>query len=697
MFLKAIPVFMAGEREFNRQLILRAKAENLAGAVLSVAAADFYRLWVNGKFVAFGPARTTAGYARVDEIALGRYNKRNGENEIVIEVAGYACKSLSTVQQDSFAIAELRRGDEVLLATGKDFEGYRSPYRVQKCERFSGQRHFGEVWDLTAKTPFVEEYRVALCEVKTPVFLSRVAPYPTYERILTDKFSSMGRFTYRCPKDFRANRYSFAVDKAWGCYGEDEVPHPYRFVQNGKMTHERGGNLPLLLSAGQYVLFDMKKINVGFFEWSAKALEECEVVLAFSELCSPRKFAFTNINMQPVIEYRIPEGRCVDTMSFEPYTARFAVLMVKKGALCLTSFAMRTFEHDRARLLPRKIKDKTLRKIYAAAERTFVHNALDLYTDCPSRERAGWLCDSYFTGRVEYFLTGKTDVEDAFLENYRLYRATGELPEGALPMCYPADIQEYEGKGKWIPQWNMWYVLEVCEYLTDRRPDVDKELFRPSVYGFLHLMAKYENADGLLQDLPSWNFVEWSTANEWVKNVNYPTNFLYAEVLDRAGCVFGDAELCARAARVRQKTAALSFDGELFIDNAVFDGNGTLKNTRNFSEAGQYYALLFGGLDLTVPQYQTWVQHAREGFANFDLTDQQFVEVNAFIGLYLRIWWLMESGERTLLEKNIKEFFSGMVASTGTLWEYKQKKGSFDHGFASFAALAIDYIENTPR
>ena len=26
--------------------------------------------------------------------------------------------------------------------------------------------------------------------------------------------------------------------------------------------------------------------------------------------------------------------------------------------------------------------------------------------DCPSRERAGWLCDSYFTAKTEYVLTG---------------------------------------------------------------------------------------------------------------------------------------------------------------------------------------------------------------------------------------------------------------------------------------------------
>ncbi len=693
MFKQAIPVFAKGkERELNYTLLLRAKAEDLRGTKLYVTAASFYRLAVNGKFVAFGPARTAGGYARVDELSLGRYNRKGG-NEIVIEVAGYACRSLSTVQQDSFVAAELRRGEEVLLHTGRDFSGYHSAHRVQRVERYSGQRHFGEVWDLAEEDPFDEQYRVELSpRAEGLVFLPRVAPYPTYEMAKAASRASVGSFRYRHPKDFRMNRYSFPLEEGRGFYTEEQVvTHPYRWLQNQKMTHERYGKLPLTLSAGEYALVDMKHICVGFFRWAAETLEDCEVVLGFSELCSPRKFAFTNMNVQNVIEYRIPAGRKLQTESFEPYAARFAVLMVKKGTLRLKSFEMRSFEHDRARILPVTVKDPVLRKIRAAAESTFVHNALDIYTDCPSRERAGWLCDSFFTGRAEYFLTGKSDVEDAYLENYRLYRPTGEIPAGALPMCYPADIHM---NGRWIPQWNMWYVLEVCEYLTERRPDVDKALFRDSVYGVLSCLAGHENADGLLQNLPSWNFVEWSTANEWVQDVNYPTNFLYAEALRAAGRLYGDAALVEKSNRVRAKTAALSFDGEVFIDNAVQGDDGKLHNTRNSSEAGQYYALLFGDLDITDSRYAKLMAHVENSFADFDTTGRGFVPVNAFIGLYLRIWLLMKLGKKELLASDIKSFFSGMVAATGTLWEYKQHKGSYDHGFASFVALAIDLVES---
>ena len=695
MFKQAIPVFAEGkDRDMNYSLVLRAETEDLRGCTLYVTAFSFYRLTVNGSFVAFGPARTAKGYARVDEIDLGSYH-REGGNEIVLEVAGYYCRSLSTVKQPSFAVAELRRGEEVLLATGRDFEGYRSAYRLQKAERFSGQRHFGEIYDYGTENPFGEELRVALTPAKNqPAYLPRRVPMPEYEVVTTERYASAGTFAYDEARPCQNNRYSggLMVD-GWGQYSPDEaVALPYRWIQKQKQTRTRGaGDLPLRLSAGEYVILDLNAVYAGFLRLDATAHEECDMVLGYSELCSPDEFAFTNINMQAVIEYFLPAGKRIDFQSFEPYTCRFAVLMVKKGSVTLSSFGIRTYEYRRSLMLPRQVRDHELKKIYAAAERTFAHNAVDLFTDCPSRERAGWLCDSYFTARAEFFLTGKTLVEDAFLENFRLYRNEGDTIEGVLPMCYPADFQSDK---KFIPQWNMWYVLEVKEYLTERNPHADREAFRESIYGIMGYLADCENGDGLLENLPSWNFVEWSTANKWVQDVNYPTNFLYSEVLYAVGELYGDEALTAKAAKVRAKTRELAFDGEVFVDNAIRGEDGVLRNTRNSSEAGQYYAILYGDVDLSRPEYANLGEYVDNSFATFDGGERETVPVNAFIGLYLRICALMKLGKKDVLKEDLKSFFGGMVESTGTLWEYKQFKGSFDHGFTALAALAIDFVEN---
>lgn len=696
MFKKAIPVFAEGkEREQNYQLILRGEAESLKGTTLYVAAASFYRLSVNGRFVHFGPARTAGGYARVDEISLDKYHDPDRMNEIVLEVAGYYCFTISTVRQPSFVCAELRLGDEVLMATGRDFQGYCSCRRMRKVERYSMQRHFGEIWDYREEDPFAEKYRVTLVPAENrPEYLPRRVPMPTYEELAAEGFCSGGRFRYEETMPCRENRYSGNhMSPEWGqFYKGDAVSLPYRWIQKQKLTKtEEKGSFPIRISAGEYVMVDLGAVKAGFLSVGMRAVEDTDAVLGFSELCSPDEFAFTNMNCQNVIEYFLPEGAETVCDSFEPYTCRFAILMVRKGTLVLQSFGIRCFEFDRSRMIHREVRDPLLRKIYEAAEHTFAHNAVDIYSDCPSRERAGWLCDSYFTGRAEYFLTGQTAVEDAFLENYRLFKNDGAYPEGVLPMCYPSDPHD---EGKFIPQWDMWYVLEVRDYLTVRNPHADKEAFRDSVYGVLRFLEKHENRDGLLQRLPSWGFVEWSSANEWTQDVNYPTNFLYAEVLRAVAELYGEKELALRAERVAAKTAELSFDGEVFIDNALLDENGVPRNTRNSSEAGQYYALLFGNLDVTDPKYARLMEYVGNNFSTFNTEGRGYTPVNAFIGLYLRICYLMKSGEKELLEKDLKYFFGGMADSTHTLWEYREHKGSHDHGFASIAALAIDFVEN---
>ena len=688
MFLSAVPVYAQGKQEqMNTHLILRETTDSLVGTKLYITAFSFFQLWVNGEFVFFGPSRGPGGYARVEEIDLAAYHKEEG-NEIVIEVSGYYCGSLATVNCPSFVVAELRRGEDVVLCTGRDFKGYCPGLRVQKCERYSVQRHFGEIWDYTVKNPISDKYQVKLSPIEEVPQYLQSTPHPHFQQDKADEIASFGTFSYDDTLPFRKNRYSWQeVPDSWGVFQEGEIASfPHRWIQTQRMKPTAGKTLfPKALNAGEYALIDMQKIDTGFLELKVHAMTDAKVVVGFSELCEGETFSFTSMNAQNVIEYRFPADFAQSVMSFEPYTCRFVVVMVQEGNIRLDGFGVRRYEYDAKRIKPRTIKDPELRRIYDTAVRTFCHNVVDIYMDCPSRERAGWLCDSYFMGKVEYFLTGETAVEDAFLENYRLYTGKGKLPVGILPECYPSDFE-----GNFIPQWNLWYILQVYEYLTERNPRQDREAFRKSIYGILRFMEKHENRDGLLQKLPSWNFVEWSKANSWVQDVNYPTNFLYAQALECCGQLYGDTGMLAKAQALRQKTVALSFNSEVFIDNAVAGEDGKLQNTGNFSEAGQYYAILFGKIDMALPQYAKLKNHVLNGFCGFDDSAENYVPVNMFIGYFLRLLVLMQWNERKLLAQNVKEKFAPMINLTDTLWEYnfQQRKGSYDHGFSSFAALA---------
>ena len=694
MFQIARPIFIKGrEHEMNVFAAFRAKIGKAENAVLRVTAFSFYRATVNGKFVGFGPARTAKGYARVDELSLDAY-LTDGENEVVIEVAGYNCRALSTSKQPSYLWAEITVGDRVLAATGRDFEGFAPACKLQKVERYSVQRHFGEVWDFTTETDLCAPRFAAEVAVQenAPKLLDRVAPYPYYEDVTYASASCTGALTFDESLPYNEKFYSFPASERWGRFEDDEiVTHPYEWIQRHRQTVKSGEMaLPLTLGAKEYAIFDLSRIETGFFLIGAEARENAELILAFTEDSSPTSFAFTDMHTHNVLEYRLPAGKKLDLQSFEPYVARYVILAVKEGSLRLDKFGMKTFMRDFSDIkIPEVITDPALRAIYRGGIRTFAHNALDLFTDCPSRERTGWLCDSYFTAKTEFELYHNTEVEDAFLENYRLFEnEPDEYPEGVLPMCYPSDMQDC---GKFIPQWTMWYVIEVAEYLCDRAPHVDRELFRPTVEGLMAFYKRHENADGLLEKLPSWGFVEWSIANQWTQDVSYPTNFLYAEVLKSAYRLFGDEEYLRRSEEVRKKTAEQSFNGKIFLDHAIRNEAGELiRQEEHASEACQYYAIRFGELDWQDDKYAELRRLVLEVFgAERKEAHPEIAEINAFIGAYMRLEALLTLKEYDLILRDVNDFFGCMEQETGTLWEYRQRHGSRDHGFASYALVAM--------
>ena len=130
MFNTAKPIFPKGRNnDYNVLATFTAKGD-LRGSSVRLCAADFYHVYVNGEFVAYGPARTAKGYGRVDIFDLDVF--ANGDDEIRICVLGHNCRGFSQVKQPSYLCAEVVRGDEVILATGRDFAAFVSDTRIRK-------------------------------------------------------------------------------------------------------------------------------------------------------------------------------------------------------------------------------------------------------------------------------------------------------------------------------------------------------------------------------------------------------------------------------------------------------------------------------------------------------------------------------------------------------------------------------------
>ncbi len=673
-------------QEKNIHLIFTYTYTPKEGDRLELVASNLYRLFVGGALIGYGPARAAHGYSRLDTYSLSPWAGK--AVTLSVEVYSANINSYYTVEELPFFGAELYCGDR-LLAEAQDFTAQRMTGRVQKTRRFSFQRTFSEIYHLQADPsyPVIETEEVAMNQL-----LPRYVSYPTLEP-LSGKLLETGTVTLKPEGDFFQNGAYSGLDQVFykGFYPEeleDDAPKDaarFDYTADASVTNKE--MMPLT-----YRIYDFSRTVTGFFSLKAQIKTAANLYILFDEVIaqedSCRRVDPHRNNCCNIIKYTLEPG-CYDLLTFEANSARFATVVMTVGCGEISDFKMVRYENPDVRYPLPDYGDPELNAIVEAAANSFAQNAVDILTDCPSRERAGWLCDSYFSGRAEHFFTGDNKVEKSFLENYARYTRRPGLPEGILPMCYPADHY----RGKYIPNWTMWYILELKSYLERTRDRELIQLSREKVLGLVAFFQKYENEYGLLENLESWVFVEWSKCNQkdYVAGINFPSNMLWAAALEAASALYDLPQLAQKAQAMKETIRQLSYNGTFFEDNMLRDENGKLLKTGHTTETCQYYAFYFG--TATPASYPELWEKMRTVFGPRRDAQKVYPEVypsNAIVGNYLRLELLLQEGYREQVLQECKDFFTGMAKLTGTLWEHSRLNASLNHGFASIAALYID-------
>ncbi|MBD3242961.1 MAG: Bacterial alpha-L-rhamnosidase [Chitinivibrionales bacterium] len=687
--------------EMNVTIGFRTQIECSApsGIRLRLTGASLFRVWVNGEFLAHGPARAPHGFARVDTWELAPA-LRDGANVLAIEVVSYNVNSFYTLERTPFLQAEVLDGSgDVVAWTGADdgnFAAVRLTERIQKVQRYSFQRGFSEAYRLA---PGFDAWRTGgplgrelpLTAVPGAKLLPRRLYYPTFEVITPQRLVARGTmFTGEPGGEVKRGRTLEQVGKVIRGFTEDQLEiTPCLDVQRMGSQLEScdeawGDDSALQLAEKECAILDMGHNTTGFIELDVECAEDTVVWISFDEMLIDGDVRVGRLGCALVPLYLQPGEYHVEL--FEPYVLKYLKLTVLEGSCRIAGPAVREYAHPAAATAGFEASDRRLGPIFDAAVRTFRQNAVDTFMDCPSRERAGWLCDSFFTARTAYLLTGDVVDETAFIENYLLPERFENLPEGMLPMCYPADVYQ-QGPGRFIPQWALWFVVQLAEYAYRGG---DSELIargRSRVAALFRYFEQFRNDKGLLEDLEGWRFIEWSEANSFVDGVNYPTNMLYGAALEAAGRIYDKPAWCTQADKVHAAVMEGSFDGTFFVDQAVREG-GELRRTENRTEVCQYYAFFFGTASPDA-QPALW-ETLRDEFGIQRRTTNAYPDIppaNALVGNFMRLELLAQFGEHEVLAREIDEYFGPMAELTGTLWENDSPKASCNHGFASHAAV----------
>lgn len=656
---------------------------------ICLSAASCYKVIADGKLMGFGPNRTAHGYARA---AVYPFNAQY----ITVEVQSHFVPNFCWVKREPFfaCVLKTESGKEYFA---EDFNCFALSDRVQKVRRYSFQRGFCETYinekDRTALyfcKPQNAFPRVKTEKAEFPHLLPSETLNPALSEIFAEKVIDSGYCKTSPEIAVYVDRTETLIGTViegfkrgeWQDFSTDEI---------SRITYLSGAK------SGDYAYetLDFSRIVTGIVEVEIIAGNAGEVFFAFDEILSDEKLKTIKPfrgDTANVFKWTVKKAGVYHLSAFEPYAFRYANVITSAGVKA--NVKVRAYENPEAGKMFFECDDKKIEQIMEAARHTFAHNAVDLLTDCPSRERAGWLSDSFFSSVAERVFTGDNKVERAFLQNYILADKSGH-PKGMIPRCYPADYYEEDG---FIPNWSLWYILEIYKYFTQYGYDETVEKSRANVEGILNYFVDFENEFGVLEDLKGWIFVEWSAANnsDHINGINVPSNACYYASLLAAAKVYGIKGLKEKAEKVKDYLLKNAYVDGFFVDNLIRNEKGDIIPTENYTETCQYYMFFFKCadkhthkelFDKMLNEYGKSDSSASGG----NPVKKQLTPSNMIYGVYMRLELLMREQKRVELLNECVRYFYDMTQKTGTLWENNTASASCDHGFASYVSRFIIY------
>ena len=381
-----------------------------------------------------------------------------------------------------------------------DFACFHLDDRVQKIEKYSMQRTFAEAYEMKEGRSafYLGAGRFPSAEtvpVKGPELLESGLSEPTYAPVAAERVVGEGKARMQASERYYDDVWFYKGNrwKVDGFAKEELSLHLLREIQ--KIAFDGG--------AGKWREYAFPCNKTGFVSLHVRAKGKAAVYLLFDELHPILPWRMCAVN---ALKYTLAPGE-YELLSFEPYTMMYVKAVVFGDAEAEAPVLL-SYENPDVKEFP-GLPDKEAERIFQAAKETFAQNAVDVLTDCPSRERSGWLCDSYFTAQAEHALTGKNCVERNLLRAYLLApEPVSCQPFGMLPQCYPSDHSD----GSYIANWALWLVLELKDHLARSKDEELVRLFRGKVMRLFAFLRRFENEDGLLEDVGGWVFVEWSRA-----------------------------------------------------------------------------------------------------------------------------------------------------------------------------------------
>ena len=678
IFKTAQPVWLEGsERDVNSLVGFHATFEprGIRGISVNIAASTIYRVFLNGSFIGHGPARAAHGFFRVDEWDV-TLKLRVGVNNLAIEVVGYNIPSFAYLNQSSFLQAEVVDSNGIVLVATEEkenaFDAAIMAHRQQECERYSNQRTFCEIYQLSPDydnwrtNGFADPAKLAVFDSKK--LIARGVSYPKFDVIPPSKIVQEGnieKHTLTSPPEPERPLLNEMISLKTS--PTDASPSDWKRSKS------------ITLTKNTFKTLDFTRNLCGFIGFSVKCSASTRVLLVFDEIMIDDDVSFLRQSALNTVACNLVSGGTFKFETIEPYVMRYLKIIVLDGDCEFDDAYLREFANPDADAVALNSDDEDLNLIFDAARQSLRQNAVDLFMDCPGRERAGWIGDTYYTAKAAPTMMGNISVETNQMENYALPEKFPDIPYGPFPMCYPAE----HPTGRFISTFCFWFVMQLKEY-AERGGDPSLiDALKVKTIKMFDYFKGFENELGLLEKLDSWIFIEWSKAASFTQDVSIPANLLYLQALRAADELYGESSFSEKADHLVESIRVAAFNGRFFADNLIRE-DGVLRQTTNHTEICQYFAF---AAKVATPKTDSALWKT---LLDLDKNPQSDLHPrNVLFGECVRMELLAEYGYIDLLIEEIRTRFLPMALRTGTLWEMFDEKTSCNHGFTAYVGYLL--------
>jgi alpha-L-rhamnosidase len=314
----------------------------------------------------------------------------------------------------------------------------------------------------------------------------------------------------------RAHSADTTGDNPWGLI-PDELPHmDYSPTQPGQVVRtdlpELKGfpDAPAAIPAAKHVhiLLDRKTLTTGYPELTVSGGKGTKIRLTYSEALYDQeqkkgdRDAVGDRAARGLSDVFLPDGG--EHRKFEPLwwrTWRYLDLDIQTAdepvqlESLKASFSAYPFE-ERASF---KSGAPDLDKIWEISWRTARLDAHETYMDTPYYEQLQYVGDTRIQALISYTVAGDDRLARQALEAFDASR----FPAGITRSRYPSSLPQT------IPTFSLLYIGMLRDYWLYRPDRTLVRSLMPGTRSVLGWFANYQQADGLLNELPWWSFIDW--------------------------------------------------------------------------------------------------------------------------------------------------------------------------------------------